>query len=103
VDVDDEGRINLIAIKPKETHLRYGWSIALWTPVFTHFMHEYLGAIQKATREGNVREQRELIVGDVFKAAIESDLRVEGVVFPDDTCLDIGTPEDLVKAVRNFS
>lgn len=101
VDLDNDGRISLIAIKPKESHLRYGWSIALWTPVFTHFMHEYLGAIQN--KPDNMREQRELIVGDVLKAAIESDLRVEGVVFPDDACLDIGTPEDLVKAVRNFS
>ncbi|MCI0564229.1 MAG: hypothetical protein MN733_37620 [Nitrososphaera sp.] len=100
VDLDADGRINLIAIKPKETHLRYGWSIALWTPVFTHFMHEYLVAIQKAN--DNEPKQRELIVGDVFKAAIESDLRVEGVVFPDDTCLDIGTPEDLVIAARNL-
>jgi glucose-1-phosphate thymidylyltransferase len=103
VDLDDHGRINLIAIKPQETHLRYGWGIALWTPVFTRFMHEYLGAIQKANKQDNVREQRELIVGDVLKAAIESDLRLEGVVFPDYTCLDIGTPENLVKAVRNFS
>ena len=104
VDVDNEGRVRRIVIKPLETHLRYTWMIAVWTPVFTRFMHEYLSAIYKVSERddagNNALEQRELFVGDVIQAAIHDDLRVEAVLFPDDTYLDIGTPDDLVKAVR---
>ncbi len=27
--------------------------------------------------------------------------KYEGVIFPDSSCMDIGTPEDLIKAVRS--
>jgi glucose-1-phosphate thymidylyltransferase len=105
VDLDDDGRIRLIVIKPPHTHLRYTWIIAVWTPVFTRFMHEHLAAIQSVSGQGDAGnsapEQRELFVGDVIQAAIHDNLRVEAVLFPDDTYLDIGTPDDLVKAVRN--
>jgi glucose-1-phosphate thymidylyltransferase len=106
VDLDDDGRVRLIVIKPPQTHLRYTWIIAVWTPVFTRFMHEHLAAIQNVQEQddagSSAREQRELFVGDVIQAAIHDNLRVEAVLFPDATYLDIGTPDDLVKAVRNM-
>jgi glucose-1-phosphate thymidylyltransferase len=43
-----------------------------------------------------------LFVGDVIQAAINNNLKVEGVIFPDSSCLDIGTPEDLKKVVKNI-
>lgn len=105
VDLDDESRIRQIVIKPRQTHLRYTWIIAVWTPVFTQFMHEYLAAVEGVNKQddagSNAPKQRELFVGDVIQAAIYDDLRVETVLFPDGTYLDIGTPDDLVKAVRN--
>jgi len=107
VDLDENGRIRRIVIKPIQTHLRYTWAIAIWTPVFTHFMHEYLSTIQEVKEqdnaENNASEQRELYVGDVIQAAIDNDLQVEGVLFPDNTCLDIGTPDDLFRAIRDIS
>jgi len=106
VDLDDNGQVRQIVIKPHRTHLRYTWFIAVWTPVFTRFMHEHLAAIQNINEQddiaNHVPEQRELFVGDVIQAAIHNDLRVEAVLFPDDTYLDIGTPDDLIKAVRNI-
>ena len=42
VDTDSQGRVREIVIKPKQTDLRYTWVIAVWTPVFTRFMHDYL-------------------------------------------------------------
>jgi len=69
-------------------------------------MHEHLAAIQKEYERdnagGNAPENRELFVGDVIQAAIHNDLRVETVPFPNGAYLDIGTPGDLVKAVRNM-
>jgi glucose-1-phosphate thymidylyltransferase len=107
VELGDDGRVYQIVIKPHQTHLRYTWIIAVWTPVFTRFMHEHLAAIQKANEQDivgdNASEQRELFVGDVIQAAIHDDLRVETVLFPDGTYLDIGTPDNLVQAIHNFA
>ena len=44
--------------------------------------------------------QGDVPVGAVIQAAIRNGLRVEGVPFPDETYVDIGTPDDLVKACR---
>ncbi len=103
VDLDGKGRISKIVIKPSKTKLRYAWVIAVWTEIFTHFMHNYLSAIQETRKHGNdgnnVSIQRELFVGEVIQAAIDHDLKIEGVLFPEGTCLDIGTSDDLVKAV----
>jgi glucose-1-phosphate thymidylyltransferase len=104
IDLDDEGRIRSIVIKPILTDLSYSWAIAVWKPVFTYFMHEYLSdARGKKKQENNVcgdPGQRELFVGDVIQAAIDEGLKAVGVLFPDHLCLDIGTPDDLVKAVQ---
>jgi glucose-1-phosphate thymidylyltransferase len=97
VDLDDEGRIREIVIKPAQTDLRYAWCIAVWTPTFTHFMHAYLGDLQKPG------DRRELYVGDVIQAAIDRDMRVEAVCFSDGVCLDIGTPDALLRAVRDYT
>ncbi len=105
VNICDNGRIKQILKKPIKSNLHYAWIIAVWTPVFTHFMHKCLSTFQDAEIHDNTRDdisqQRELFVGDVIQDAINNDLRVEGVIFPDSSCLDIGTPEDLVKAVRS--
>ena len=102
----DDGQVRQIVIKPLQTHLHYTWFIAAWTPVFTRFMHEYLAAIQNVDVQddagNNAPQQRELFVGDVIQAAIHNDLRVEAVLFPNGTYLDIGTPDDLARAVRNM-
>jgi glucose-1-phosphate thymidylyltransferase len=92
VELDDQGRVTTIVFKPAQTHLRYGWSIAVWTPDFSRFLHEFVA------EHGS--ETRELIVGDVLFAAVQQRLRVEAVEFPDDVCLDIGTPENLATAMN---
>jgi glucose-1-phosphate thymidylyltransferase len=95
VDVLDNGRIEKLVIKPQQTNLRYSWAVAVWAPVFTNFMHEYLDVCQETAAQ-----QPEMFVGDVFNAAIQEGLRVEGVVISDKPYLDIGTGDDLLKAVK---
>lgn len=104
VELDENGQIKQIVIKSHQPYLRYAWIIAVWTPVFSSFMHEYLVAIKNEHNDpvNDAFERKELFIGEVINAAIHSGLQVEGVVFPNGTCLDIGTPEDLVKAVRNI-
>ncbi len=101
VAFDDDGRVRQIVIKPPQTDLRYTWMIAVWTPDFTQFMHDYLIAHQVQTSSATP-PQRELFVGDVIQAALEQGMTVQTVLFPNGSCLDIGLPENLVKAVRNF-
>lgn len=105
VDLDENGRIREIVIKPAESRLRFTWIIAVWTPVFTQFMHEHLAATLagvKASRltDSELAHSPELFVGDVIQAAINSGLVVESVLFSQGQYLDIGTPEDLARAIR---
>ena len=64
VDFDTDGRVHLVVEKPSQSDLRYMWCVALWTPKFTQFMHEYLADVE-ANRSGsedyqNANNQREL-------------------------------------------
>jgi glucose-1-phosphate thymidylyltransferase len=101
VDLDDNGRVRSIQIKPDKTHLIYTWQIAVWTPRFTRFMHDYISD-QERSFENN-RDIKELFVGDVIQAAMQNNMEIDTVLFEDGNCLDIGTPEDLIKAVRTTS
>lgn len=104
LDLDKQGRIQRFVIKPRQTHLLYTWVVAVWTPVFTNFMHEYLAHYQEIEVQNNASrnalQQRELYLGDVFQAAMRNKMHIETVLFRKGSCIDIGTPEDMVRAVR---
>jgi glucose-1-phosphate thymidylyltransferase len=95
VAFDEHGRVTQIQPKPRQTALKHTWGIALWTPVFTGFMHEFL-----ARRPLSPADSKELFVGDVIQAGIDNGLRVEGIHISDKPFLDIGTPENLARARR---
>lgn len=98
VQLEDSGkRIRRIVIKPSQTHLHFTWGIAVWTPAFTAFMHNYV-----ASKDVSVANHPELFVGSVIQAAIDDGMRVEGLQVSEDPFLDIGTPEDLVRAVNSY-
>jgi glucose-1-phosphate thymidylyltransferase len=98
VELDSNGRILRITIKPSQTHLRYTWIIAVWGPRFSDFMHHFVALRKK--RQLPVQGQQELYLGDVIQAAIQQGERVENVLFLDGSYIDIGTPEDLTAAVQ---
>ena len=104
VKVNNNGKVTNIVNNPVETDLNYTWIIAVWTQTFTHFMHGYLAKLQKANDQIEIgidkALQNELYISDVVQAAIENKLKVEGVIFPRGSCLDIGTPSDLFKAMQ---
>lgn len=103
VETDAQGRVLDILIKPEYTALELTWIIALWTPAFTRFMHAYLArAVQAAAREFE-SAAKELDVGDVIRAAVAQGWRVETERFKGGRCIDIGTFEDLDKAVQRFT
>ena len=103
VDLDEESKIAGIQIKSATSELKYAWIIAVWTPTFSQFMHKYLYLIddRSTLRDGDEGVQRrELFMGEVINAAIKRRIHLEYEVFPDDTCLDIGIPSDLIKALK---
>jgi glucose-1-phosphate thymidylyltransferase len=105
VDFDDSGQIYEIIIKPQQTTLHYTWTIAVWRPGFTYFMREYLDQLitgsQEETDLYTIQNGRELYVGDVFIAALKSGLSVKAVKFPYGFTMDIGTAEDLQRAIAD--
>ena len=99
VELDPNGRVLGITIKPRQTHLRYTWIIAVWGGRFSDFMHEFVALRKKD--QSYEQGQRELYLGNVIQAAIQEGERVENVLFHDGSYIDIGTPEDLTTAVQN--
>ncbi|MBA2409552.1 MAG: dTDP-glucose pyrophosphorylase [Gammaproteobacteria bacterium] len=99
VEFDDDGRVRRIIVKPRATELRFTWMTAVWTPVFSEFMHHHLAA--------RLRLQptpcRELFIGDVLQAAIDAGLSVEAECFATGRALDIGTPEELGEAIIAYT
>lgn len=104
VEIDEQGRISEIHIKPDNSHLAYAWEIAVWNPSFTEYMHTYVMANLKIQKQKDHRaihqNQSELHVADVIQSALMDNMRVESVLFKGGSCLDIGTPEDLHKAMQ---
>lgn len=104
VDLDREGRICGIQIKPSQTDLRYAWISAIWTPVFTNFIHEAVVnelALDRKTNGGGLTpKKQELYVGNIIQKALENNLCIECVRFSTGTYLDIGTPGDFMKAMQ---
>ncbi len=108
VDMDRHGQVRSMILKPPSTDLRYAWLCAVWGPLFTEFMHEFVASeLANEHHEDRIVRRRmdaqgDLPVGAVIAAAIEKGLRVTGTAFPDANYIDIGTPDDLVRAVTTF-
>jgi glucose-1-phosphate thymidylyltransferase len=70
-------------------------------------MNNYLAAAQSKKTEDDMEsgslKHQELFVGDAFQAAIDAGLYVDAVRFPNGHYVDIGTPDELVKAVHNVT
>ena len=95
VDLDPAGRVRDILVKPAATHLRRTWGIAVWTPVFTEFLHQYVAA-----HKDSAAGRSEVSMGDVIAEAIEAGLRIEAEDVSTMPYLDIGTPANLARGVK---
>ena len=108
VECDADGLVRSIVMKPVTTTLTYGWCCAVWTPAFSEFLHRFLGAEETHRNLAQLANTAhdlggDLAVGVVLQAALKAGLLLQSVIFPHDTYIDIGTPEDLAKAVRQFN
>lgn len=91
VAFDATSKVGEILIKQMAgARLYYTWSLAVWQPVFTQFMHEWLLEDNRQPQSGG-----ELFVGDVVIAAQAAGLKVNAVPVSAIGSLDAGTPEKL--------
>src|SRR5262249_34603072 len=97
VDLDDEGRIRDILVKPPASDLLYTWIFAVWGPAFTEHLHRFLAA------DSPRPEGRELYPSDVVLAALREGMRIEALPFPAGYHLDVGTPDDLARATTSLN
>jgi glucose-1-phosphate thymidylyltransferase len=93
-----ENKVTNIQLKPTGKGLEYTWTIAIWKPSFTAFMSDCLEKISKEYKT-HPKKNQEVILDHLFIEAIKKDMQIEGVRFKEGECLDIGTPEDLKKAI----
>jgi glucose-1-phosphate thymidylyltransferase len=99
-DVEDQNKVSQIIDKPEDSTEKYSWCCAVWRPSFTAFLHHYLAQLD-AEAQGQPLPERPL--GDMIQAGIDRGLRVEAELIDDGGFLDIGTPEDLAKAIRELT
>ena len=105
VSLDGDGLIREIVIKPVQTSLFYTWIIAAWNQKFTQFIHDFVCNFAGQVGErlnGNESPVAEIYLGDVIQAAIHEEITISSVKFDKGSYLDIGTPEDLEKAVSLY-
>ena len=98
VEVDENGRPVGLVIKDPDCGLRLTWSIAVWRPEFTDYLHRWLRG-EATAREGT----EEAYVGDVLNDAIADDLAIDAVTFEEGSYLDVATPQDLELARSLFA
>lgn len=101
VETGPAGEVQRLEIKPRETTLSQTWLLALWGPEFTRFLSAFVADVDAG--RSPPAPDRELYLGDVVQAAVESGLRVCGVGLEGADYLDIGTPDELDKAVRRLT
>jgi glucose-1-phosphate thymidylyltransferase len=109
VQIEGDGRVIAIHLKPDRTDSRFAWICAAWSIGFTGFMHHYLqdtpmikNAVSRDATDTEARAsfREEMSVGHVLKAALQNGLHIQSVTFPTGSYIDIGTPHGLNKALQ---
>jgi glucose-1-phosphate thymidylyltransferase len=104
VELDRDGHVRDIIIKPIDTHLKLAWISAVWTPVFTEYMRGFVERFGHNSMQVNAKLTQlgrdELFLGDVIQAAVKDGIEVDSLAFEADDYIDIGTPTELVRAIK---
>jgi len=82
-------RVLAIVDKPEHPPAANTWGIAAWSPVFTELLHAFVATAPAG---------RELLLSDVFVAAMTAGLRVHALEFAAGEYHDIGTPAGVLRA-----
>ncbi len=97
VATGDGGRVTAIRVKPEETELELTWMLAVWSPAFGDWLHDY--ARRHGAAGGRVPPGGELHPGTALGEALAEGIAIGSVAFPDGSSLDIGTPDELARVL----
>jgi len=98
-----DGRIDVVAVPdPPSSLQRLGWSIAVWTPAFSAFMHEFLSTALR-TNQFIAHDGKEYVMNHLFQAAINQKMRIDHLIFDTGVVRDIGTPSELIAAQADMA
>jgi glucose-1-phosphate thymidylyltransferase len=107
VSLRKDGSIKEILVKPSKVSkvkFKYTWQTAIWTKAFSEYLHAYVAEHKKRSSVNHSKkakeDMQELFLGDVFQAAIKDRFDINSVIFSKGNCLDIGTSNDLAKAMK---
>jgi len=100
LEIDPEGQLINFDIKPEKTDLKYTWIIAVWTPAFSDYLHDFVNTQENSSSEKSASEE-EVFIGDVIRHALKDGLNIETVLFPEGEYTDIGTVPDLKQVLNN--
>lgn len=84
--IKSDCRVIEVLDKPAHTDLANTWGIAIWSPRFTHFLHESVHSFDK---------NEEQVIGDIFNSAILHGLNVHAVFFQSGMYTDLGRAEGI--------
>jgi glucose-1-phosphate thymidylyltransferase len=93
------GRVRNFAVSTSGAKDPHTWLMAVWGPVFTEFLHQFL---QKQGSTSSTATA-ELTVGHALEPAFRAGLHMQGVLFERGRFLDIGVSHNLRKAVQQLS
>ena len=103
LEFDERLRIKTISLAdPSNATQRIGWSIAVWTPAFSSFMHEFLLSALNDNRL-TAADGKEYTLNHIFQAALDGGVSMDYVVFESGFVHDVGTPGDLFTALLDES
>jgi glucose-1-phosphate thymidylyltransferase len=97
VDFDRDGKVLACIDKPVQTNLCYLWGNACWGPRFSEFLNEKLNLLLSGPSP-----RVELVLGDFFQMAVTEGMNVQSIPFTDGSYIDIGSPEELEKTIRQY-
>jgi glucose-1-phosphate thymidylyltransferase len=81
--------------KPPQSNLTLMWGCAVWSPNFTEFMHKSLLV--------NPSVGTEVVLSDIFLAALRNGLSVRAAVFAEGNYQDIGLPTSFQATVYQLA
>jgi glucose-1-phosphate thymidylyltransferase len=102
VKVEADSTVSEIDIKPRKTSLELTWILAAWRPSFTMYLLD-VHDNQPERLLMQASQHRDPQLGHILQLAIQDGLRVEAEAFEGGRSLDIGTPDDLMKAQYFFA
>ena len=99
IEVGKDGDVIGFDIRTTSPDSSPGWAIAVWTPIFTRFLQNFL--IKCPPSQNQSIPSQDIFLAHVFQAALKERIKINSIHFSGFNFWDIGTPKGLQKALRD--